>query len=729
MTENPPLKLRPVARLVKIIGEHLIGDNTTGVMELIKNGYDADANGVTVELRNLLKQDETEVIVEDDGIGMDESIIRGPWSEPAHGSKETQKEEMKRTTKGRLPLGEKGVGRFAAQRLGHHLDMITRPEGSKVEYRVKIEWDKFDTSSRYIDEVSFPLERREPKYFTGDRHGTRLIISSARTQWTRKEGEKLQARLMRLLSPDAVKKDFNVTLKIPEFPQLEKLDPNDLLNKYQFKIECDIDAKGNALYSYFERKPDGKIEELKEKVNLWAEVNDDWQKHSPACGPFRVVICAWLRTTANLKEYDITREQLNNLCGISIYRDGFRVIPYGDENNDWLGLALRRVKVPGEKYDNDQVIGRVEIVQEKNKALLDKTSREGLQENQAFADMKDLTLGAVKLLENESLEEREKMKKPAQSKKNLEKKIKELTKEIEEIKNSRVQPGAEPVNQPGADVGRETAEPVRSSEVISVPVSRLEDLTTRTREISSTADELYSDLIENKEEQREVFLHLVGIGLAAERFSHEFDRLVGILSSNLAALEEKYSHNPNVKALRVVFDTLRNEIRLWSVARYVKNPPGPKNIDVREILRMVLEAHRRELDDNSITVEEAMEEGFNVKISVASLSQVLDNVISNAIYWLAGKSEASDRKLSVKVNGKEREIVICNNGPKVQPNVRKNLFKYPFVSSKPNGRGLGMYICSEIMKQNKGSIDLLSEDSSENKYAGAGFLVSLKDPS
>src|SRR5712691_331163 len=125
-------RIRPRARMVKIIGEDLIRDNTVGLMELVKNGYDADARIVRVELHHLQTPQETVIIVEDDGIGMTEEAICGPWFEPAHGGKEHQKETGTRTPLGRLPLGEKGVGRFAAQRLGHKLELVSRPANEQV---------------------------------------------------------------------------------------------------------------------------------------------------------------------------------------------------------------------------------------------------------------------------------------------------------------------------------------------------------------------------------------------------------------------------------------------------------------------------------------------------------------------------------------------------------------------------------------------------------------------
>src|SRR5438874_2302755 len=131
-------RFRPRARMVEILGEHLIRDNTVGLMELVKNGYDADAQIVRVELHDLHTQLETTVIVQDDGMGMTEEIIRGPWFEPAHGGKESQKDAGVRTSLGRLPLGEKGVGRFAAQKLGHRLELVSRPASEQVEFVVNI---------------------------------------------------------------------------------------------------------------------------------------------------------------------------------------------------------------------------------------------------------------------------------------------------------------------------------------------------------------------------------------------------------------------------------------------------------------------------------------------------------------------------------------------------------------------------------------------------------------
>src|SRR5947209_5212653 len=112
------IAFRPKARLVSILGEHLISDQAVGLIELVKNAYDADATEVEVQLLDLAAPEKTTVIVRDNGFGMTISDIEGKWLSPAIDHKERDKRANRRTPMQRLPIGEKGVGRFAVQQIG-----------------------------------------------------------------------------------------------------------------------------------------------------------------------------------------------------------------------------------------------------------------------------------------------------------------------------------------------------------------------------------------------------------------------------------------------------------------------------------------------------------------------------------------------------------------------------------------------------------------------------------
>src|ERR1051325_4900661 len=111
--ESGTRAFKPKARLIQILGEHLIKDATVGIVELVKNSYDADATLVNITMSNL-NTDEALITIRDNGTGMDLDTFLNKWMNPASGHKEEQKGKQIRTKLGRLPLGEKGVGRFAA---------------------------------------------------------------------------------------------------------------------------------------------------------------------------------------------------------------------------------------------------------------------------------------------------------------------------------------------------------------------------------------------------------------------------------------------------------------------------------------------------------------------------------------------------------------------------------------------------------------------------------------
>lgn len=707
-------------------------DNTTGVLELVKNGYDADADNVRIELSDLGSPEKTSIVIQDDGVGMNEDTIRGPWSEPAHGGKEHEKTNMIRTPKGRLPLGEKGVGRFATQKLGRSLDMTTRPKGGQYEYHVRIDWKDFDRGDAYLDEIPFRLERREPLTFTGDLHGTRLVITGANTPWKRGNVEKMQARLMRLLSPTRDMHGFSVSLTCPDYPELQSLETADVLEKYQFRIDCHIDASGMAEYEYRYRKHDGNVSTRTSKVNVWSQVSKNWERTNPTCGPIRVVISAWIREAGKLKEYGLTREKLSGLCGVSIYRDGFRIIPYGDEGDDWLNLERRRTNQPGKTYSNSQVIGQVEIEQDKNGGLVDKTSREGLQENQAFFDMKDLTFGVVRLLVMESAEVRDAIKTPRQATtRKMETELTALKSDVGEIREYVT-------GKPDKDVPSlqerdneyddgEGDEPTSVKPVDAV-VEKLDSIDATIKNMTRTTDEI-KEQNDAGDREHDEFIHLAGVGMVAERFCHEFDRLVGGMNTYVRELEEKHPQYRQVKNLRRALDSLRNEVSLLDNARYVRKAPEEEMLNVRETVMQCVESHRDQIAFNEIQVEtEDDGSDFYARMSTASLTQAVDNIITNTIHWLGEKTEKGDRRMHILLDAADRCVVISNNGTPVPQAVMRRIHnRDKFVTTKPDGRGLGMYITSEVLSRYKTAVACLEGGDPKNKYGAAAFMIRFGD--
>ncbi len=357
--EKGILKFRPRARLLHILGYELITDEATALTELVKNSYDADAEEVQVILTDVLSKEKGSIEVRDDGHGMVLEKIRSAWMEPAKDNKVGKSGFVSRTVKfNRLPLGEKGVGRFSADKLGLKLEIITRscdfdPKTKKVknlspvEVVVVIEGSKF-LENDYLDQVECEYWTQAPSEFKGDDHGVLLRISQLREDWSKETIEKIRLSLARLSSPLESAKDFEVLLTCNDFPDLSSKIENPLLKIAPYTLDAKINENGLMIYT-LNGKEEGQKDLRVGKKRF--ENSKNVYKRVPVCGPFEIKLFAYDRDRTKLKKYGMDQQKLNLLgllCGVSIYRDNFRVLPYGEQGNDWLNFDRRRVQNPGE---------------------------------------------------------------------------------------------------------------------------------------------------------------------------------------------------------------------------------------------------------------------------------------------------------------------------------------------------------------------------------------------
>ena len=197
--EELRLPFRPRARLLQLLGDQLIGTPRLAVFELVKNAYDADSEKVTVTLQGL-SSEQPFIVVEDDGDGMTLETIRDIWLVPAHDHRAEQRKALRRTRLLRLPLGEKGLGRFAVHKLGDRIELITRAKGS-AECVVTINWDAL-IEQPFLSDAEVIVRTRAPEHFQGDKTGTRLTISRLReTSWSRGDVRRLLRQITSISSP------------------------------------------------------------------------------------------------------------------------------------------------------------------------------------------------------------------------------------------------------------------------------------------------------------------------------------------------------------------------------------------------------------------------------------------------------------------------------------------------------------------------------------------------
>lgn len=260
--QNQPKKFRPRARLLVQLGDRLIKSENIAVVELVKNAYDADAENCEVIFKNINSQEQGEIVIKDDGLGMTPQIIDEVWLEPGADFKELILDGNQYTLgfdvvfPKRTPIGEKGIGRFGVHKLGDYIQLTTKSANSDKEVIVEIDWQEF-AKQKYLEDAQFKVAERTPQTFTNGRTGTQISIKKLRKVWDKKLYHELQKTLLSLGSPFQEKSDFHVTAslslkdKTAQSEWTEKLlTLDDIRDKALWQLDCVLEGDQITEFSY-----------------------------------------------------------------------------------------------------------------------------------------------------------------------------------------------------------------------------------------------------------------------------------------------------------------------------------------------------------------------------------------------------------------------------------------------------------------------------------------------
>lgn len=700
------INFTPKARLIKILGEQLIKDATVGIIELVKNSYDADATEVKL-IFDSVNTDKGRIIIRDNGDGMDTRTFLGKWMNPASGHKEEQKKNRIRTNLGRLPLGEKGVGRFAAQQIGDKLTIITKNKINKKNLIAVIDWTEFDSAEKNLSDINIKYEEKESyPDFSENETGTILIIEKIRNNFSETDIRKIHSAIKRMKSPFKGAGDFNVSIEFNNCPEdwdkFSEIETSEILEKAPFKFTAIVDDNGEIDFEYEFSFPGFQKRKISDKSDLTKETDIKVDKDC-TIGSFIIYIHAYLRGEP-LKVTQINPKDIDELSGISVYRDGIRILPYGERGNDWLELDKRRIQNPGQRLGNDQVIGMVEINQNENYVLKDKTNREGLIEDKYYEKFRKLILAAFTYFEGIIRDDRQQFQK--KQRKVEENVIKEKLNIVEKEINNLEQ---------------------RTKETEQIPSPEIRNSINHIKPVYNELKTEIPATIEELESEKKVLFDLAGTGLAAERFTHEFARIIGGALSSLERLKKLIDlGNPKIKkesdTLTSALEALRNDIRLLGPMFYIKKVAREKELDIRMIIQNTISLQEFMLKKEGINIE--IEGGnFTVVMREGSCMQVFNNLLDNAIFWCSRKSESDNRKIKIIIDEKEKSVYITDNGSGVNSRFRDKIFE-PFFSMKgEDGRGLGLYIVKEILDEKGFGIWLVNQEDYPGLYSGASFKI------
>lgn len=750
------------ARVAMQLGRESISNSIVAISELVKNAYDADAEHVRIEFAQV-DSDQPMLVIEDDGNGMTETQFRQGWMVIGTLNK---REARRSSRKRRVFTGEKGLGRLGLDRLCERTVVQSFSQDEATGIELDIDWHKYEDSEKRLEEVKhglFVIPKTVQNPITGASEtidsGTRLILFNLKDNWTREFMLELREELNLLVSPFAGINDFRV--EIVSGKGWQDVDGSvgsaETLEAAEWKLVARIDEEWNVSY-VMSSSQYSKVFEF--KPTPWKEVVRDRDDH-PRCGPLTFELYFFSRRKMDLGDLSFSKSQIETFLesnqGVRIYRDGFRVKPYGQPNGegDWLTLSYRRQQSPagvtargkegGWRVGYNQVVGAVFIERERNSELIDQTNREGIVEGSAFYDLKAFALTVVRFFElnRENFERaRKELTEYEEAKDAAEKASEAATEAVEELKD-QVQTIKEAL--------REAHEKDTAPDLVSIE-DLLDEVVDRVEEAVVSAQEAQSEFAQATEEQQEefqrqkdTFANLASLGILTACFGHETLASTNLVVTNAKGLASSMKSGlfmvlPDVQATidEQLYFVVSEAEKIETFARFtLRNLSRDKrtrtDVNLDDVVKQVFTSFDKFLrEERNIEVELYLSDGLSSILAFRiDWESILINLITNAI-WALRDTPAERRKIRVSVQEIENRIHIrfADSGCGLEAGTEDMIF-LPTFSTKRNrrgeviGTGMGLTIVKSFVEDYRGgSVDVVSPCD----LGGAEFHIQVPVP-
>ncbi|QJB35929.1 ATP-binding protein [Chitinophaga oryzae] len=368
-----------------IIGRDLITDDFIAIYELVKNSYDAYADHVTLTFNS------DEIIISDNGKGMSKKDLELKWFAVAYSAKkdgsedsfpneddEKRESHLNNLKSRRFYAGAKGVGRFSCDRLGNKLVLITQKSGARSLFKVDVDWSKFERNAKQsFGDIKIPLNatKQQVVFPGGKHHGTFLKITKLNSDWSEEKLTELKRSLEKLINPFSKDNDFKVEIIAKKFLKLDKekgesqkingVISNSILRVLDIKT-TQVDVKVDK---------DKIVTKLIDRGSLIYHIEEP-NKHGSLINDVKINLY-FLNRSAKVNFGKIMDIEPVNYGNVFLFKNGFRVQPYGDVGDDSWEIDRRKQQGYNRFLGTRDLFGKVDLITENFNEFKEVSSRDG----------------------------------------------------------------------------------------------------------------------------------------------------------------------------------------------------------------------------------------------------------------------------------------------------------------------------------------------------------------
>ena len=711
-SEDKKLKWRFDISTFRLIGRELITDRITALFELVKNCYDANATRVDVVFENVsydnaVVDDTTKevrvnpgskIVIEDNGYGMSFEDIRDKWMVIGTASKRTS--PFSPRPFGRRCVGEKGIGRFAVDKLGDKLNIVTKKEEDDRWLNVEIDWNS------YFNEVS-PDEREHIRLFTDienkydylDRNegsgvsGTKLIVSSVREFWSKDDISRFYKEANKIVSPyTLLNPPFKIYITAREYGWVEKpVEPD----KIDFATEeAEITYRDGIQETLYFDKDKGCIAKKDGPLRIFGGIS---------------LKIFYFDENARRNYYRKYKDVNNRIDGIKIYRDGIIATPFAeaeanpDRKRDILGIDKRLWQDIFNRISTREIIGILDITKDGNPKIIDATNRQDFIDNREYRELKEFILEQLRAFEELKIYKRE-LKRASVS---------------DELKTAK-----ENVDTFAHSVNR----------VIETNPDLKKDLQPLVEQATKAGTSVKKAIEEQKKAEKEyirkenMYLSIMSLQEYAIHIAHAVRTSLGKIQRKAEFFDKYYPDPEEEEYFKLYAKEIYQEMLVLNqvidfMLSYSKSGLNFEDLNLNELVSGLFKSYETSLKAENIRSIVEIPDNLRINTNRQFFMDILQNMISNSVKALKGVPDKTI-KCSGYISENDLILSMSDNGIGIPLEKREWVFGvFNTTTAESGGAGIGLYVVKTRVESLKGKVEVV-----DSEFGKVGTTIKITLP-